>query len=415
MERLADLVMFTSGSVEICSRHPLSESMSDFDPIVSTRRAASLNAHPIMNTNHRDAAIFAMSLFSASSFASAGPVSYVHRTSIPRLARHRVFASRDEAEVRSFLAARNFLVDFPADDRDALDVHINGIQLPDLFLGHSSYGRAISIEATGSGSDYWLQFPTHRRFEISVAQQRHLCDARHGAVLSPTCENRISTETGCGRLGLALTRDVMVRKLAALLGRPVTRPIEFAPSLDLQRGYGRTLARHIHAAVEDLEQVDSLLRSPAAGQSFEQFVVTALLLSHPHNFSDELERPARRPAARDVRRAIDYIEGHLTASITLEDIVEAAGVSGRVLFKHFRSSLGTSPMAYLRNARFRCVREALRRAQPGERVVDIASLWGFDHLGRFSIEYRRRFGEKPSLTRATAVSVQSQRGTCAIA
>jgi len=31
-------------------------------------------------------------------------------------------------------------------------------------------------------------------------------------------------------------------------------------------------------------------------------------------------------------------------------------------------------------------------------VTEIATQWGFTHMGRFSIEYRLRFGESPSET-----------------
>lgn len=113
-----------------------------------------------------------------------------------------------------------------------------------------------------------------------------------------------------------------------------------------------------------------------------------------------------RSAAANIRRAVDYIEANLTAPVTLEDIVLAAGVSDRGLFRHFRNATGVSPMAYLRNARFLRVRDALRRARGGEKIVDIAALWGFDHMGRFAIEYRQRFGEKPSDTRASAAPVR---------
>ena len=71
---------------------------------------------------------------------------------------------------------------------------------------------------------------------------------------------------------------------------------------------------------------------------------------------------------------------------------------GRTLIKHFRDFKGTSPMRYLRSARYERVRAALRRAEPEESVTDVASQWGFTHLGRFSVEYRRRFGESPSET-----------------
>ena len=36
------------------------------------------------------------------------------------------------------------------------------------------------------------------------------------------------------------------------------------------------------------------------------------------------------------------------------------------------------------------------RAEPKESVTEIAMTWGFSHMGRFSVEYRRRFGEIPS-------------------
>lgn len=106
--------------------------------------------------------------------------------------------------------------------------------------------------------------------------------------------------------------------------------------------------------------------------------------------------------ANDVRRAVDYIEANLGACVTLADIVRVAGVSARALFRRFRNDLGVSPMVYVRNARFARVRDALSRARAEERIVDIAALWGFDHMGRFAVEYRRRFGERPSDTKASA-------------
>ena len=42
--------------------------------------------------------------------------------------------------------------------------------------------------------------------------------------------------------------------------------------------------------------------------------------------------------------------------------VAASGVPGRTLIQHFRDFKGTSPMRYLRNARYERVREPLSRA-----------------------------------------------------
>jgi AraC-like DNA-binding protein len=197
---------------------------------------------------------------------------------------------------------------------------------------------------------------------------------------------------------MSLEGRAMNAQLAALLGEPPKEPVDFVAAIDLSRGHGRSLAHHILMAVADLEQTGSVLSNSHAGSIFEQFITTALLLSHPHNHSQALERLNRAVAPRGVRRAIDYMQSHLDAPVTLTDIIAASGVPGRTLLKHFKDWRGISPMRHLRNARLACARQALLRASPDENVTEIAMSLGFTHLGRFSLEDRRQFGESPSQT-----------------
>jgi AraC-like DNA-binding protein len=45
----------------------------------------------------------------------------------------------------------------------------------------------------------------------------------------------------------------------------------------------------------------------------------------------------------------------------------------------------------------------LQHAQPGDTsVAALAARWGFTHLGRFAVEYRRRYGHSPSQTLRTS-------------
>ena len=55
-------------------------------------------------------------------------------------------------------------------------------------------------------------------------------------------------------------------------------------------------------------------------------------------------------------------------------------------------------MRYLRNVRFQQAREELKRGRAGTNVTEIAKRCGFNHMSRFSVEYRKRFGESPSKT-----------------
>ena len=85
--------------------------------------------------------------------------------------------------------------------------------------------------------------------------------------------------------------------------------------------------------------------------------------------------------------------------ITLEDLVAVSGLPGRTLFRSFRLATGLGPMRYLRGVRFEGARAELAENASGVQVGDVARAWGFKALGRFAVEYRRRFGEPPSATR----------------
>ena len=100
----------------------------------------------------------------------------------------------------------------------------------------------------------------------------------------------------------------------------------------------------------------------------------------------------------DLQRAAQYIDAHIDDPLTIGAVAAAAGVAGRTLHKHFHEEHGTSPMRYVRDCRFAHVRQALLQAGPHDTVTTIAVHWGFCHLGRFSVEYRKRYGETPSET-----------------
>ena len=84
--------------------------------------------------------------------------------------------------------------------------------------------------------------------------------------------------------------------------------------------------------------------------------------------------------------------------LSLIDICRLVGVSHRKLSYCFQEMLGISPMRYQRTARLNRVRWSLQRAHHGESVQDIAMHWGFWHMGQFGQDYKRHFGETPSMT-----------------
>src|SRR5216684_4451504 len=101
---------------------------------------------------------------------------------------------------------------------------------------------------------------------------------------------------------------------------------------------------------------------------------------------------------RGVRRALDAMRANIGHDWSVTELASVAGVSGRTLQRQFRIFLGKAPHAALRDVRFECARRELLQGLPDAKVMDVALRCGFPHCGRFSIEYRRRYGETPSQT-----------------
>jgi AraC-like DNA-binding protein len=101
---------------------------------------------------------------------------------------------------------------------------------------------------------------------------------------------------------------------------------------------------------------------------------------------------------RSVRRALDLMQTAALRDIGVAELAAAAGLSSRALQRQFRTFLGKTPLEVLHDFRFENARRQLLHGAPGMKVMDVAVRCGFPHVGRFSIEYQRRYGETPSRT-----------------
>jgi len=114
--------------------------------------------------------------------------------------------------------------------------------------------------------------------------------------------------------------------------------------------------------------------------------------SWPHSSSSKPLLP------RGVRRALDAMHANVERDWSVTELAGVAGVSSRTLQRQFRIFLGKAPRAALRDIRFDSARRELLRGLPDAKVTDVALRNGLAHCGRFSVEYRRRYGETPSQT-----------------
>lgn len=113
---------------------------------------------------------------------------------------------------------------------------------------------------------------------------------------------------------------------------------------------------------------------------------------------DDAGRVPRESARRRiVRQSLGYIADNLASPVKLGDICRKVGVSERTLIYAFKQQLGLTPKAYVNICRLNMVRREMECGRVAS-ITDAATRWGFWHMGQFSADYKRFFGELPSLT-----------------
>jgi len=107
---------------------------------------------------------------------------------------------------------------------------------------------------------------------------------------------------------------------------------------------------------------------------------------------------SRRPRAA-VLRAREYLDGHFTERVSLDELARLAGVSPYHLTRSFHSELGLPPSAYQRQLRVELAKEQLRAGAAAARVAADCGFADQPHLVR---QFKRVVGVTPGAFAAAA-------------
>lgn len=157
--------------------------------------------------------------------------------------------------------------------------------------------------------------------------------------------------------------------------------------------------QHLHAAAGQLaEHGPEVIANPEAARGLEQELVHAMVdCLAPANTRRETSATNRHTAIMKRFRA--FLEANSDRALHLPELCKATGASDRTLRACCQEALGMSPVRYLWLRRMQLTRRALALADPVvATVTEIATAHGFWELGRFSVQYRALFGERPSTT-----------------
>ncbi len=274
----------------------------------------------------------------------------------------------------------------------------NQVSLGALSLNYLTYGVQLTVAVPEIPDFFLVDFPIAGQANYRVATREFSCGIGQGSIICPGSSLRSEWSGDCELVTLKIDRRAVERVLADLLECSISKPIQFEPMFDCSRGPGASFLALVQYLVKELDEFDAIRHTPIWSRQLERAIVGGLLTTQRHTYSDALEARASIITPKCVKRTEAYIRSSLGATITMRDMVAAAGVPERTMFAAYKKYRGISPMAHHRNLRLKAAREDLLRANTGETIASIACRWGFYHLGHFSRDYAARFGEKPSAT-----------------
>ena len=316
------------------------------------------------------------------------------------LARYEICRTRDIEEARQCgekIFCENHLCNLDA--KTSLDASIFYRRAGGIGIGRMSYGGALTIKPGVLDTFALIQMPIRGEEQIQLGDQKVVCNPSMGTVINAHTKSLINHRPNTEKLIIRIERSLIEQHCQQLLGRTLAKNIEFESAIPIASESGARWLRMVSWVYDCLSLDDEL--SPLMSAQLESGLVHMLLTNQPHNYSAEILADAPSLAPSFVKRVERYIEDHAHEPITIIDMAEHAGVSSRSLFAGFRRYRDTSPMLYLKEIRLRRVNEELLRRNSGnETVTAVAFRWGFNHLGHFTTDYKRRFGESPSATLA---------------
>jgi AraC-like DNA-binding protein len=200
----------------------------------------------------------------------------------------------------------------------------------------------------------------------------------------------------CLRSNVFLKVEDVVAMLEHLLDARLRTPLEFRSEVDWTRGLAASLKRHFDIVLEDFARPDGIADNPVALAAMTDLLARLVLVAVPHTHTGLIEAGRSGAVPAYLRRAEDFMRARCADPIRMIEVAAAAGCSLRTLDSVFRQFRGTTPLGALHGIRLEQVHRELSLAGTDAPLAAIARRHGFTNASRFTMAFRRRFGETPA-------------------
>lgn len=287
----------------------------------------------------------------------------------------------------------------PLGDSATFHLVARQISATPLAVVRSTYGSPVEISG-GIEQSADLCLGTVISGAVELSDVRGVVDLGPGSsvVWDEAHDIRTRRLGAAELLMLRLDRGAFHRRVLDLLG-----PVDPAAGFDLASPAtpaDRARWQAVLGVVEQLLTVTDGRPAALLHDALDQFVVAALLDTHPNTFL-AAARPMRADtvATRAAATAAEYLRAHHDEPVRMSELASRLHLTPRALQAGFQRRYQMSMRDYLRTLRVQSAHQELLD-DPTASVTELAYRWGFSSGPRFAAAYRAHFGVTPALAAA---------------
>jgi AraC-like DNA-binding protein len=267
-----------------------------------------------------------------------------------------------------------------------------------LTFGYLEYGTDVGVNNPADFEHYVVNLPLRGRLAVTFDDRKVWSTPQRAILLSPGKQISLDIERDWRSVFITISSRIMELALSQLIGQRVKRPLVFDVEMPMNTGASASWWRTAEHYLKEITTEGSMLLHPHVAKELELSLVRALLITHQSNYSDEIAKNLPEMMPIYLQKAVRFIEENYQEGIHLDSLRKVTEVSADKLCSGFKEFSGVTPMGYLKKIRLMKAREQFMTLELGKTVSTVAFEVGFNHLGRFSVEYRSAFGESPKET-----------------
>ena len=262
----------------------------------------------------------------------------------------------------------------------------NFVQTPNLILGNFKSSRKVLQVGTGTPG-----YITFLIWDPSILFSWRKYDLKKG-MIGVLWKNEHQSVTGANLKGLPISiEEKYFEKICQNSGyTELFDKLKKSEILYVSETYLIQIRNMVEYVTEQGNLNDNLIYQ-LVEEKLVELLMNCLLESVPNKIDKENSH-------QKFSKIIDYIQENLSETSTVYQICEKTKIPERTIRRLINKKYGISPKAYLNRLRLNEVRRNLKSNSINTNIVQAASEYNYWHMGQFSKDYKKLFGELPSET-----------------